>query len=304
MEYQVFQYVPSTSILEQFERIHVTILLHISILLLWNDGHQCMELILCRVVESSCLPTHNIVPHISWHALVSFGLLTGSPPGANTFPPEADSLWSHFSTAHPLPATPFQCPQSRTATLGLGTAAPFLPLRWPDCTLSRLRAEEYDRWWPSRWRPRSRLRGRSPPGSDADRPPEPWVCHHTREPTVLSRENCRPFHLNFDRFHQPCLLPGRTSRWGLSSPYHVAATYPFLGSPALPPSALRLTGGFCHADWTVPRHDVNSSFPACVCHTRYEEVFAHTQVRDPCEYAAACWRPSLGTPSPWPPSIP
>ena len=25
-------------------------------------------MILCRVVESSCLPTHNIVPHISWHA--------------------------------------------------------------------------------------------------------------------------------------------------------------------------------------------------------------------------------------------
>ena len=28
-----------------------------------------MELILCRVVASSCLPTHNIVPHISWHDL-------------------------------------------------------------------------------------------------------------------------------------------------------------------------------------------------------------------------------------------
>ena len=28
-----------------------------------------MELILCSVVESSCLPTHNIVPHISWHDL-------------------------------------------------------------------------------------------------------------------------------------------------------------------------------------------------------------------------------------------
>ena len=28
-----------------------------------------MELILCRVVESSCLPTHNIVPHISLHDL-------------------------------------------------------------------------------------------------------------------------------------------------------------------------------------------------------------------------------------------
>ena len=28
-----------------------------------------MEWILCRVVESSCLPFHNIVPHISWHDL-------------------------------------------------------------------------------------------------------------------------------------------------------------------------------------------------------------------------------------------
>ena len=40
------------------------------------------------------------------------------------------------------------------------------------------------------------------------------MCHHTREPTVLSRVSCRPFHLNIDRFHQPCLLPGRTSRIG------------------------------------------------------------------------------------------
>ena len=28
-----------------------------------------MEYILCRVVESSCLLTHNIAPHISWHDL-------------------------------------------------------------------------------------------------------------------------------------------------------------------------------------------------------------------------------------------
>ena len=28
-----------------------------------------MELALCRVVESFCSPTHNIVPHISWHDL-------------------------------------------------------------------------------------------------------------------------------------------------------------------------------------------------------------------------------------------
>ena len=40
------------------------------------------------------------------------------------------------------------------------------------------------------------------------------MCRHTREPTVVSRLSCRPPHLNFDRFHQPCLLPGRTSRIG------------------------------------------------------------------------------------------
>ena len=69
MEYQVFQYVPSISIFEQFEGKLLTILPRNSILLLWNDGRQCMELILCRVVESSCLPTHSVVPHISWHDL-------------------------------------------------------------------------------------------------------------------------------------------------------------------------------------------------------------------------------------------
>ena len=49
------QFVPGISILEQFESIHVTILKQISFLLLWCGGRQCMELILCRVVESSCL---------------------------------------------------------------------------------------------------------------------------------------------------------------------------------------------------------------------------------------------------------
>ena len=32
------------------------------------------------------------------------------------------------------------------------------------------------------------------------------MCRHTREPTVLFRVSCRPSHLNFDPFHQPCLL--------------------------------------------------------------------------------------------------
>ena len=69
IEYQVFQYVPSFSISEQFESILLTILLQISILPLQSGGHRCMEQILCRVVESSCSPTHNIVPHISLHDL-------------------------------------------------------------------------------------------------------------------------------------------------------------------------------------------------------------------------------------------
>ena len=68
IEYQVFQYVPSIIISEQFESILLTILPRVSLLLLlWNDDRQCMELILCGVVESFCLPTQKNVPHISWH---------------------------------------------------------------------------------------------------------------------------------------------------------------------------------------------------------------------------------------------
>ena len=51
---------------EHFRTIGESILPRISILLPWSGGHQCMVLILCRV-ESSFSPTHNIVPHISWH---------------------------------------------------------------------------------------------------------------------------------------------------------------------------------------------------------------------------------------------
>ena len=60
------------------------------------------------------------------------------------------------------------------------------------------------------------------------------MCRHTRKPTVLSRVSCRPSHLNFDRFHQPCLFSSAHSRGrcGLSSPVHVAATYP-CGQPCV-----------------------------------------------------------------------
>ena len=184
----------------------------------------------------------------------------------------------------------------------------FLPLRWPDCTLSRLRAEEYDRpvtqSIPATPEPSSRTI--PTPRLDAGRPLEPWVCHHTWEPTVLSRASCRPSHLNFDSFHQPCLLPWRNpllppkhswllgrDRWGLSSPYHVATTYP-CGQPGSPSFATHWR--YCHADWTVPRLDVNSSFPPCVCHPSMKGVL-HTQVRDPRESAAACLWHALGATS-------
>ena len=66
-------------------------------------------------------------------------------PGQTPFHPKHTLFCGvTFLRVHPLPATPFQCPRSRTATIGLGAATPFLPLRWPDCTLSGLRAEEYD----------------------------------------------------------------------------------------------------------------------------------------------------------------
>ena len=83
-------------------------------------------------------------------------------------------------------------------------------------------------------------------------------------------------------------------KWGLSSPYHVAATYLF-GQPDSPSFANHWR--YCHADWTVPLQDVNSSFLPRMCHPA-EQVSAHTQIRDPRESTAACWWHALGTPSP------
>ena len=75
------------------------------------------------------------------NTLVIFRLLTRR---ANTFP-SACGLTTTSSTNPSASRNTFQCPRSRTATLGRGSQHTFLPLRWPDCTLSRLRAEEYDR---------------------------------------------------------------------------------------------------------------------------------------------------------------
>ena len=68
--------------------------------------------------------------------------------------------------------------------------------------------------------------------------------------------------------------PGRTSWAGEDCrPRTTWRPLTLAGSPALPP--LRLTGGFCHADWTVPRQDVNSPFLPCVCHLRLKGVCTH-----------------------------
>ena len=112
----------------------------------------------------------------------------------------------------------------------------------------------------------------------------PSVCHHTREPTVLSTVSCRPFHLNVDRFHQPCLSPWRTSYChrntaGLGRdrrtvvPVPRGGHLPFFGQPGSPSFATHWR--YCHADKTVPRQDVNSSFSPCVCHPWTRGVCTH-----------------------------
>ena len=151
-----------------------------------------------RLWSSGSTPSH-------WHGYETH-------PGAITFQPKQASSWSHCQRAHPLPATPFQCPRSRTATLE--------PVYWAASVRPAGDPVDSD--------PGAVFEDDPHPWSDAGRPLEPWVCRHTQEPTVLSRVNCRPSHLNVDHLHQPCLFTQAhfKDRWG----------------PVLPP--LRLTGGF------------------------------------------------------------
>ena len=117
-------------------------------------------------------------------------------PGATTFPPVA-----HHGNGRALltgppasPQAPLQCPRSRAATLELRGAGGFAtwPLRRPDRTWSRLHSREYD--WPVTQptaTPEPRCHGTHLRSSRSSL--RPWVCHHTREPTVLSRVSCLPF---------------------------------------------------------------------------------------------------------------
>ena len=142
---------------------------------------------------------------------------------------------------------PFQYPRSRTATLEPGRVLPYTqPLRRPDCTLSRLFAsvaEEHDR-------PVTQSTVTPEPSCPGPALHQTGACWGLECVTTLgSRRSCPGWaaaqHLDVDRFHQPCLLPWRTpychrktaglgrDRWGLSSPYHVATTYP-CGQPGSP----------------------------------------------------------------------
>ena len=101
-------------------------------------------------------------------------------PGAGTFP----SVCGLTTTSFTDPSASRNTPSVSTITDGnaqAGAAAHFPPLRWPDCTLSRLRAEEYD--WPV---------------TQSIATPEP----SSRTIPTLDR-SCRPPHLNVDRFHYP-----------------------------------------------------------------------------------------------------
>ena len=161
---------------------------------------------------------HVLVYSIHDHSLVVFGLLdrvrptSMRTPGRSPFQPKgASTPWlSSSQRAHPLPANTCSVPEITD-----GGARAWWPQRWftfplrrPDCTLSRLHSREYDR--PATQpiaTPEAGCPGPHPRSSQSSL--RPRVCFHTREPTVLSRVSCRPSHLNIDRFHQFCLLPGR-----------------------------------------------------------------------------------------------
>ena len=78
-----------------------------------------------------------------------------APPGSHRPVLEAHSGVNTFPSVCGLTATSFTDPSASRNTFSVstitdgnaqaGAAAHFPPLRWPDCTLSRLRAEEYDR---------------------------------------------------------------------------------------------------------------------------------------------------------------
>ena len=124
--------------------------------------------------------------------LVFFGLLTGSPdllsrrtPGRTPFHPCAH-CWPRDCALHgPIrfPQHLFSVHDHGRQRSDRGPQHPFLPLRWPDSTSSRLRTEEHDE-------PVTQSIATPEPGCPGPHPRSsrsslrPWMCHHTRELTI------------------------------------------------------------------------------------------------------------------------
>ena len=137
--------------------------------------------------------------------------------------------------------------------------------------------------WPTRKPPQSRLRDDLHPRSDSGRPLRPWVCHHTREPTVLSRVSCRPA-AEFWPFTpalpvtlaRPLTATETRLAWtGIGEDCRPRTTWrplALVGSPALPSSPL--TGGISTSTRRYHgRMSSHSSLPACA--TPYRERVTH-----------------------------
>ena len=69
IEYQVYQSAPRKDSLDSLRTYMWQLPNRFQFFLHWIDGHQDMELVPYNVVEWSCLPIHNNVPHISLHDL-------------------------------------------------------------------------------------------------------------------------------------------------------------------------------------------------------------------------------------------
>ena len=151
--------------------------------------------------------------------VVDHGRTQGRPP----FHPNLAASGS-LQRALPLPATPFQCPRSRTATLELGGAAPFPPLAWlyiepSPCGGVRPAGDPIDS------DPRAVFEDGPQPRSDAGRPlgvTTPgcrrscpgWAAAHLT--WILTVFTSLPCYLG--------ALPGQVGPIG--SPYHEATTHP------------------------------------------------------------------------------
>ena len=195
-------------------------------------------------------------------------------PGASTFP-SALMLQSHQQLAHPLHTDTFSVPtitdgyartrQGKTITFALTWAWLYI---WAVSLLKI--AAEHDRLV-----------------TQSTATPKPGCPGHRLEcvTTPGSRRSCPGWaaaqHLKIYRFHQPCLLPWRTS---------LTATETRLAggqgqgedcrprtSPVFPP--VRLTGGTYHADGTTAGR-VISPFLLSACATPVTSVFAHTHFLD------------------------